>query len=276
MSASTIASNTAAIDGGGLRADSATIQNSTLSMNVAPQGAALTLVGASASLVEYSTLKDNIGASEIISSVGTTVVRNSIVFGGSGLACAAGGSYSQGGTVNFIKDSSCGGAPFSIADPSLGPLADNGGPTPTQALLAGSLAIDAGGVCAVASDQRGLPRTTPCDVGAYEFGNKPTLTSLIPSSSAQGSGGFTLTVNGSGFISGTVALWNGALRPTSVLSTTQLSVLIPSGDVAAAGTAQVTARYGNAADASRTRCRSPSKGRRRPARPARRARRRPP
>ena len=56
-------------------------------------------------------------------------------------------------------------------DPELGPLADNGGPTETQALGVGSPAIDAvtaAGVCPV-TDQRGAERGSgPCDVGAYE------------------------------------------------------------------------------------------------------------
>ena len=62
------------------------------------------------------------------------------------------------------------------ADPMLGPLAANGGPTRTHALLAGSPAIDAGipvvgsGFFACrAQDQRGFPRNGACDIGAYEF-----------------------------------------------------------------------------------------------------------
>jgi CSLREA domain-containing protein len=58
------------------------------------------------------------------------------------------------------------GAPI---DPKLGPLADNGGPTHTQALQAGSPAIDKGGPDCEPSDQRGVPRTGTCDVGAYEL-----------------------------------------------------------------------------------------------------------
>lgn len=52
-------------------------------------------------------------------------------------------------------------------DPNPGPLADNGGPTMTHALLQGSPAIDAGGPDCAATDQRGLPRN--CDMGAYEL-----------------------------------------------------------------------------------------------------------
>ena len=53
------------------------------------------------------------------------------------------------------------------AKPRLRPLANNGGSTPTLALLPGSPAIDSGGGAAPA-DQRGVPRHAP-DIGAYEF-----------------------------------------------------------------------------------------------------------
>ncbi len=54
-----------------------------------------------------------------------------------------------------------------FADPLLGPLADNGGLSMTFALGAGSPAIGLGRGCPT-SDQRGLPRASPCDSGAYE------------------------------------------------------------------------------------------------------------
>jgi Ca2+-binding RTX toxin-like protein len=43
-------------------------------------------------------------------------------------------------------------------DPKLGPLGDNGGPTPTMPLLDGSPALDAGLSAGLGSDQRGAPR----------------------------------------------------------------------------------------------------------------------
>jgi hypothetical protein len=53
-------------------------------------------------------------------------------------------------------------------DPRLAPLANNGGPTETEALLPGSAAIGAGTNCP-SSDQRGLPRpATGCDIGAFQ------------------------------------------------------------------------------------------------------------
>ncbi|GAB4397781.1 MAG: hypothetical protein OHK0053_14970 [Microscillaceae bacterium] len=58
-----------------------------------------------------------------------------------------------------------------IADPLLGPLQDNGGPTLTMALLPGSPAIDAGGnfPMALATDQRGSVRVGKPDIGAFEL-----------------------------------------------------------------------------------------------------------
>ena len=55
-------------------------------------------------------------------------------------------------------------------DPLLGPLADNGGPTPTHALLPGSPAIDAAAGSTETTDQRGVarPQGPASDIGAYE------------------------------------------------------------------------------------------------------------
>jgi hypothetical protein len=62
----------------------------------------------------------------------------------------------------------------------LGPPAANGGPTETMALLPGSAAIDAGETACVdavgaplSEDQRGDPRGTPCDIGAFEVQPEP-------------------------------------------------------------------------------------------------------
>lgn len=60
----------------------------------------------------------------------------------------------------------------SLADVDLGPLADNGGPTETMALLPGSIAIGTGVTANTPTfDQRGEPRPigTPSDVGAYQY-----------------------------------------------------------------------------------------------------------
>jgi hypothetical protein len=69
------------------------------------------------------------------------------------------------------------GSPLT-ADPKLGPLRDNGGPTATMALAAGSPAVDVGSAFGLATDQRGASRPSDVesirnagdgsDIGAYE------------------------------------------------------------------------------------------------------------
>ena len=68
----------------------------------------------------------------------------------------------------------------------------------------------------------------------------PSITSISPTSVAAGSGAFTLTVNGSNFISSSVVRWNGSDRATAFLSATQLTAAILASDTASLGTVQVT------------------------------------
>jgi subtilisin len=68
----------------------------------------------------------------------------------------------------------------------------------------------------------------------------PIATSLSPSRAVVGGTSWTLSVNGSSFTSSSVVRWNGADRPTTFVNTSQLQAAIGSGDIAMAGTAQVT------------------------------------
>jgi CSLREA domain-containing protein len=121
---------------------------------------------------------------------------------------------------NIDSDDSCGlydPTDFRNLDPLLGPLRDNGGPTPTHALLRGSPAIDAipAADCnydgdgdpdtpavPLASDQRGAvrPHGAGCDIGAYE------VTSCADGRDNDGDGrvdfdgGAWLDGNGDGFV----------------------------------------------------------------------------
>jgi hypothetical protein len=94
-------------------------------------------------------------------------------------------------TNNLIEDGSC--SPMLSGDPNLGPLADNGGPTQTFALLANSPAIDAGhdNTCDDNPgpnnlDQRGVtrPNGAHCDIGSYEYVDisAPTVTAFTATS----------------------------------------------------------------------------------------------
>lgn len=68
----------------------------------------------------------------------------------------------------------------------------------------------------------------------------PQILSLSPASALRNSGAFTLTVDGTGFLSGSIVRWNGQDRTTSFGSGTRLTAQIPAADIAVAGTALVT------------------------------------
>ena len=68
----------------------------------------------------------------------------------------------------------------------------------------------------------------------------PTVTGLSPSFATAGGAAFTLTVNGSNFLSGAKVRWNGSDRTTTFVSATQLQARILAADIAAVGTISVT------------------------------------
>jgi Ca2+-binding RTX toxin-like protein len=142
----------------------------------------------------------------VANSYGTVTLTNSTVSGnsagrqGGGVFTINGGTFNLANTilanspsggdcfnsatlnpsgVNLVEDGSCGSSFPAGTDPNLGPLANNGGPTQTHALLAGSPAIDAvtDGSCPPPNeDQRGVARPqdgdgdtfADCDIGSFE------------------------------------------------------------------------------------------------------------
>ncbi|HEY6325216.1 MAG TPA: choice-of-anchor Q domain-containing protein [Candidatus Cybelea sp.] len=131
-------------------------------------------------LMSSSTVSGNNGVGIYNGPGITATLRNSIVANNAGGDCRGvvtsdGYNLSSDGTCNFNNTGD-----LNNADPKLGPLGRNGGPTPTMALRAGSPAIDAGnpngctdGRRVLTTDQRGRPRPDPedssgCDIGAFE------------------------------------------------------------------------------------------------------------
>lgn len=110
---------------------------------------------------------------------GTLSVRNTLVSGNDALGGTQddiSGAFTSAG--NNLVAITTGGTGFTngvngdlvSANAYLGPLQNNGGPTFTHALLAGSAAIDAAANLAGSTDQRGLLRNgTADDIGAYEL-----------------------------------------------------------------------------------------------------------
>lgn len=63
---------------------------------------------------------------------------------------------------------------------------------------------------------------------------------LVPMAAAPGGAGFTLTVNGTGFVSGSVVNWNGSPLASSFVNGSQLTATVPASDIASPGTASVS------------------------------------
>ncbi len=67
-----------------------------------------------------------------------------------------------------------------------------------------------------------------------------SLSGLSPSSATAGGQAFTLTINGSGFLTNSVVQWNGSALSTTYVSANQLSASVPGSLIAAQGTANIT------------------------------------
>jgi len=184
---STISNNLSNDVGGGFRSlGNATITNSTISGNTATgwHGGAIFHTDGAMEILN-STIANNIGPDwapsaiflgSFNSAVPSLKLTNTIISGNHWYACehfTAGTVTLISGGHNLVQDGSCSpnGSDIIADDAKLGPLADNGGPTPTHALLAGSPAIDAADASASpATDQRGVqrPQGAGYDIGAYE------------------------------------------------------------------------------------------------------------
>ena len=106
----------------------------------------------------------------------TVTLRSTIVHSVPERSACGGAVGVFAGDHNLSDDSSCGFTEPTdkVADARLGALANDGGPTDTHALGAGSAAIGSGATCP-ATDQRGVARDAACDIGAFEY-RAPTLT----------------------------------------------------------------------------------------------------
>jgi hypothetical protein len=216
---STLSGNSAEEDGGGIEFASTsanlTVNNSTLYANAADNdGGGIDFSTTSGVLsITHSTISDNFSDANaggagtgggIHRSGGTAAISHTILANFDNTGTAPDINTSTDLSINFSlvrlntgsglvaapvgapdADGNLIGSPGSAIDPMLAPLASNGGPTQTRALLPGSPAIDAGNPAAVAgvggvplNDQRGTPfgriyafnAVGPrIDIGAFEI-----------------------------------------------------------------------------------------------------------
>ena len=230
----TINGNTAGASspaGGGIFNDGTlTVINSTISGNSAGDGGGIFNGGTTT--VVNSTIKGNTGSGGgglTNSNTHTVNLTNTIIAGSLGPDCNNGGVIGTN-SHNLVQDGTC--SPAVSGDPKLGPLQNNGGPTFTHALLAGSPAIDAGDDTVLGdpfnltTDQRGpgFPRKVCAhvDIGATEFNAGATPTVTCP--------GNIVTVSDPGKTTATVSftvtasdLCDGALNPTCTIANVPIS-----------------------------------------------------
>ena len=186
VTASTFSGNAAGggQQGGGVYNDpmaTVTITNCTFSANMGG-AAGGGIYSAGTATVRSSTFSANTAAGIVTQGGGSMLVQNTIVAKNVpvdciGLVTSLGNNLDGPSTCGFA-----GAGDLHVPDPLLGPLADNGGPTPTEALLLGSPAIDAGSGDCPGTDQRGTARpmdgdgVAVCDIGAYEVPAPVTTT----------------------------------------------------------------------------------------------------
>lgn len=183
---STVANNQATLYGGGIN-DSiySTVPpyhfyatNSTISGNSAMSGGGFWLEDMTDNLTGTNlTIAYNQGPGIYAHLTKLTLINSLLAANGGGNCDFA--AVTGTDTTDLSDDSSCSG--FIEADPMIGPLADNGGPTMTHKLMPGSPAIDAGSDVPLTKDQRGVKRpldgdgdgVAKIDIGAYEYDQAP-------------------------------------------------------------------------------------------------------
>ena len=75
--------------------------------------------------------------------------------------------------------------------------------------------------------------------GSMAAGAPNVMNPLVPNTATAGSAGFTLTVNGTGFVSGSVIYWNSTAHTTQFMTNSQLTTPVSAAEIATAGSVPV-------------------------------------
>ncbi|TVQ40451.1 MAG: hypothetical protein EA370_03555, partial [Wenzhouxiangella sp.] len=204
---STISGNSGTTGGIDSASGTVTINSSTVTGNTATSGfggGGVLVYGGSAS-INTSVISGNAGSpgAEINRFGGSVNADHRNVLGHTGLSSAqAFSGFTPAGTS--VIATSDGGTPTALGNVLNTTLADNGGPTPTHALVNGSPAINlvptSDSACDPGNtrDQRNAPRGSgvnaggsACDAGAFEFGS--IVINRFPIDASVGSGSGTIT-----------------------------------------------------------------------------------
>jgi hypothetical protein len=242
VSDSTLSNDIAGQSGGGIESDNAslTVSNSTLANDSASEpfntdGGGIDMYDGGGSVTNSTLSHDSADyGGGIEDDQGNLTMSGTIVANSpSGSDCFLQlpiGTFTDNGD-NLDDDGTChltAGTDLSHTAAGLDPsgLQNNGGPTQTIALESGSAAIDhvSNGSLCPATDQRGAPRTTPCDIGAYDTDWGPAIALNVTGSQVTGGNpSFSYTTNAPG------GIVSGALTCTTVDDGTPISTGLAAG-----------------------------------------------
>ncbi|MCP4141119.1 MAG: sortase [Chloroflexi bacterium] len=208
VTSSTISGNRA-VSGGGIYSNNGSInpiENSTISGNIAVDsgGGLLNTNFGQVELINNSTFSGNslTGAgnnngANIANSAEITAISNTIIANPIGSSNCAGSGGFPVATNSLDNDSTCnfgaGGNGITAGMHYNTTLTDNGGPTKTHALLAGSTAINGAVSGATSSDQRGVSAVGTRDIGAFEYTGDDAALIVVSSDPADNSTHQTVT-----------------------------------------------------------------------------------
>ena len=201
------------------------VQNATVTDNHAQTDAAALQVRGGSTLIRSSTFTLNSAPAgrsifyDVASVAGSSLAVGATILSENGTSeCSTNGSIDSAG-FNIDRGTSCGltgTGDLQSTNPNLLGEADNGGPTVTHALPAGSPALDRipAGACTgiddqpLATDQRGAPRgfdedgdgVAECDVGAYELNRcQGKIVDTLPDGSGGGTPAADVILGSDGF-----------------------------------------------------------------------------
>jgi RTX calcium-binding nonapeptide repeat (4 copies) len=218
------------LGGGFYNASLTTIRSTTITDNTAPSGSGAGV----ASYGDANTTSTVIGSSIIAANSSTDV----------NYVGAPTNSFTSD-NYNVIGDGNARGAFNKAGDqiiannsPGLGPLANNGGPTQTHALLAGSPALGTilqgtkGCGTTLNQDQRGVirPQGSACDTGSFELENEVPTVSVVAGSASNSA---CLAAN-RGRVTLKLSDANG--DPLTLSATSSNTTLVPTSNITFGGT----------------------------------------
>ena len=225
-----------------------TFQNTTVVDSAGLDGTPAIANGQAALTLDNDTLSDN--PSDIQTDTSATTTAENTIFGAEGgPACepagredetndgTTGAAITSDGGDNIDQGSSCAltaASDFSTVDPRLLPIADNGGSTLTEALIAGSPALgDPASLNCPAQDQRGVERPDgSCDIGAFEaiLRGAPTATTGDATNVAQTTADLAATINLDGEAGGYHFLYGTTNDPADFTASSEVAAGVPDGD----------------------------------------------